>query len=101
MTILTSFIVGLVLGIVIERSWAKRRGGLSAANEEAAKRKEEGKAKIMGLFAGGKSEIANDDVQHLLGVSDATATNYLSELESSGLISQIGSTGRSVTYRKK
>ena len=93
-------IIGIAVGIIVGRYWAKRRGGLSAANAEAARRKEEGKAKIMGLFAGGKSEIANDDVQRLLGVSDATATNYLSELESSGLISQIGSTGHSVCYRR-
>ncbi len=93
-----SLIIGIVVGIGIGRLTARK--GMSAANAEMARRKEEGKRKILELFAGGKSEIANDDVQRLLGVSDATATNYLSELESSGLISQLGTTGHTVTYRK-
>ncbi len=36
-----------------------------------------------------------------LGVSDATATNYLQELEREGRIEQIGERGRFVTYRLK
>ena len=96
---IASFIIGIVVGIIIGRSFAKRKG-LSEVNSATRARKEEGKAKIMGMFDGAKSEIANDEVQALLGVSDATATNYLSELESEGKIVQIGDTGHSVTYRK-
>lgn len=53
----------------------------------------------MELFTG-EEEIANDDVEGLLGVSDATATNYLSELEEEGKIVQIGTVGRPVRYRR-
>jgi len=34
-----------------------------------------------------------------VGVSDASATNYLSELESEGKIEQVGERGRFVSYR--
>ncbi|MBP6886035.1 MAG: hypothetical protein KBC02_02225 [Candidatus Pacebacteria bacterium] len=97
---ITYFIIGIVVGIIIGRVMAAKSGGRDGAADAVRARKEEAKAKIMGLFAGGKSEIANDDVQRLLGVSDATVTNYLSELESSGRISQIGTTGHSVRYRR-
>ncbi|MCH7878599.1 MAG: type IV toxin-antitoxin system AbiEi family antitoxin domain-containing protein, partial [candidate division Zixibacteria bacterium] len=46
-------------------------------------------------------EIGNDDVERMLGVSDATATNYLQELEDEGKIEQIGERGRYVVYRMK
>ena len=95
----TLFIIGIAFGILIERNWAKRRGGLSVANAEVARRKEEAKERIMELF-GEKEEIAYDDVEGLLGVSDATATNYLSELEEEGKIVQIGTVGRPVRYRR-
>lgn len=95
----TIFVLGLIIGILIGYSLAKRRGGLSAARDAVARRKEEAKGRIMELFAG-KEEIANDDVERLLGVSDATATNYLSELEEEGKIVQIGTVGRPVRYRR-
>lgn len=94
----------MVIGIVIGRWWAALRpaqdkASLNAARAAVSKRKEKAKAKILELFAT-KSEVANDDVQKLLGVSDATATNYLSELEAKGKLIQIGTTGRPVRYRK-
>jgi Fic family protein len=55
---------------------------------------------VLALFDGG-GEIFNDQVQTALGVSDATATRYLDELEKTGKIIQVGSTGRGVIYRKK
>lgn len=48
-----------------------------------------------------QSEIANDDVQKALGVSDATATRYLDALEKQGKIVQIGEHGAGVKYKKK
>ncbi len=44
-------------------------------------------------------EIANNDVERALGVSDATATRYLHELEAEGLLVRHGDKGRGVTYR--
>lgn len=48
----------------------------------------------------GDIEITNDDVQEALGVSDATASRYLTELEERGEITQIGEEGRHVSYKK-
>ena len=48
-----------------------------------------------------RGRIANNDVQILLGVSDATATNYLDELEKEGKIKQHGEIGRGVFYTPK
>lgn len=45
-------------------------------------------------------KISNDDIQKLLGVSDATATRYLDALEKEGLIRQVGGEGRGVYYEK-
>lgn len=64
------------------------------------KRKEENKEKILVLFQT-KETVTNNDIEKLLGVSDATATRYLSELEKEGKLVQIGKTGRGVGYRRK
>ncbi|MBU1092326.1 winged helix-turn-helix transcriptional regulator, partial [Patescibacteria group bacterium] len=42
----------------------------------------------------------NEDVQNLLGVSDATATRYMDELEKEGLVRQVGTSGPNVYYEK-
>lgn len=63
-------------------------------------RKEENKDKILTLLREQES-ITNNNVEKLLGVSDATATRYLNELEQEGKIEQIGKTGRGVKYRLK
>lgn len=47
-----------------------------------------------------KNKIANDEVEKLLHVSDATATRYLSALEKEGKIKQVGRTGTGVTYSR-
>lgn len=64
------------------------------------KRKEENKEKILVLFQT-KETVTNNDIEKLLGVSDATATRYLSELEQEGKLVQIGKAGRGVEYRRK
>jgi len=43
-----------------------------------------------------QGKITNDDVQKLLGVSDATATNYLQELENERKINQVGKRGHTI-----
>ncbi len=72
---------------------------LDAVNEKRQQEKVAGKNKIMEM-AGSQDEISNDDVQKLLNVSDATATNYLQELENEGKLKQVGAEGRSVKYTK-
>lgn len=62
-------------------------------NDEKEARKE----KIMALITE-RGQVQNDDVQALLGVSDASAERYLNELEAEGKITQHGTTGQSVVY---
>jgi len=95
------FILGIIVGVVVIRR--KPFGWFDSAHHKSAqgKLKEENLKKILTAFAqasASQGKLSNDDVQKLLGVSDATATRYLEELERSGQIRQIGRTGRSVTY---
>jgi predicted HTH transcriptional regulator len=48
-----------------------------------------------------RGTIANNDVERLLGVSDATAGRYLQKLETEGKLEQIGITGNAVHYKTK
>lgn len=61
--------------------------------------KEENKEKIL-LVLGNSNEkkIQNNDVEKLLGVSDATAERYLDELEKEGKLIQRGKAGQGVFY---
>jgi len=66
-----------------------------------AKEKAETRRKILAFFCSSLNhEATNNDIEKLLGVSDATATRYLDELEKEGLIKQVGKTGASVYYKK-
>lgn len=62
------------------------------ANEARAKRKTDNLNKIL-EFTREKQTITNDDVRDLLRVSQSTATNYLSELVSRGLLKKEGERG--------
>ena len=90
------FILGIIVGVVV----ISRKGKPDLIARQG-REKEENLKKILTAFAeasASQGKLSNDDVQKLLGVSDATATRYLEELERSGQIRQIGRTGRSVTY---
>ena len=69
---------------------AEKLDEFNKAREEKAK---ESKEKILSFIAaqdGVNPRIRNNDVQELLGVSDATATRYLDELQADGKINQVG-----------
>ncbi len=68
------------------------------ANEEEAQKKEN-LGKITDYIRD-KDQFTNDDLQDLLKVSNTTIGRYLEELEHSGVIHQVGETGRSVYYKK-
>jgi hypothetical protein len=55
--------------------------------------------RVMSLFLQ-HSKITNDEVEKFLHVSDATATRYLSILETEGKIKQNGKTGHMVSYSR-
>ena len=74
--------------------------GLSQYQKELQKTKENRKSQILELFKT-KGELTNNDVEKFLGVSDATATRYLDELEKEGIIEALGDTKRATKYRLK
>lgn len=65
--------------------------------EKQAKGKEVNKQQLLEFFESAR-KVTNNDVEKLLGVSDATATRYLDELEKEGRVRQVGKTGRHVYY---
>lgn len=107
-----NFLIGLTIGagvVWVAIKWKKRplsssplaRGeGMINPNAEKMREKQDNLEKVLAM-AREKGEIRNDDVEHGLGVSNATAERYLQELESQGQLTQIGRTGQSVLYRPK
>ncbi|MDP3995060.1 MAG: winged helix-turn-helix domain-containing protein [bacterium] len=93
-------IIGIVIGFAIAwfiKPQAKPTPTTKAANYRQQEKKQKNKERILDyLKEHGRG--ANDDFEQLLGVSDATATNYLNELEDEGSVRQVGSTGQSVYY---
>jgi len=104
-------IIGLLLGGTVVWFLTRRRttgqlhksqvssDKLQEFNAERQKERETNKQKILNLLEE-KKRIANNDVQALLSISDATATRYLDELEKDGQIKQVGQSGHYVYYEK-
>ena len=104
-----TFFAGALLGGFLVWAWLKKKHSaapsrkdraLATAIEERQERKKERQAKIVQLLQE-RGQITNREVKALLGVAEATATNYLQDLENTGLIEQIGQQGRFVYYRLK
>lgn len=112
-----TYIIFLIIGILIgggavmffvsplmmksmEREYKSSTSGLDEYRKKQTEAKEKRKGEVLELMSK-KDNITNNDVEKLLDVSDATATNYLQELEDDGKIEQIGKEGRSVFYKLK
>lgn len=96
--ILMIFIFGFAAGagcMYLLRRNKKVRPLIEAQAEEKAKNKES----ILGILET-QSSLTNNHIEQLLGISDATATRYLDELEKEGKVRQVGKTGRHVYYEK-
>lgn len=50
------------------------------------------------MFLRENERVVNNDIEKILGVSDATATRYMNELEKEQRVRQIGKTGNAVYY---
>lgn len=84
-------VAGIALGMFLAR---RRKGSLiSEQGERKAKNKE-----LILKYIQANGKIQNNDVEKLVGVSNATAERYLNELEKEGHITQHGSIGKSVFY---
>ena len=87
------FILGVWAGAAAVRIFTAK------PKPEQTRQKGENLQKVLEFLAS-HGQLTNDDVQKLLGVSDATATRYLEELEKEGRIRQGGREGRGVYYEK-
>lgn len=93
-TIIIIAVVGIVIGYWLshlrkQSSCGASNKGIEKMNAVAREKKEDAKRKILALLESNR-EVRNDDVQNLLGVSDATATRYLDELEEENKIAAKG-----------
>lgn len=95
--ILILAIAVIVLVVLLRRA---RVAALSSPNAAEIEAKQEHLDRAL-AYIREQGEVANDDIERLLGVSDATASRYLSQLKSQGRLIQIGTTGKSVRYRAK
>jgi len=91
LTIIIVAILGIAFGVYLGR----RKGGVLVVKEGKKKRKK--KAKVLKYFDENE-RVTNNDIEKLLGVSDATATRYLDELEKEGKVQQVGERGKYVYY---
>lgn len=73
---------------------------LTGLVEKQTREKEENKKRILGVLET-QTPLTNNRIEELLGISDATATRYLDELEEEGRIRQVGKTGKHVYYEKR
>ena len=89
--ILLAFALGLIAGYFI---WKRSR---TIRNNAQDKKKQQNKLKIL-EYAQKHKRLTNDVVEQITGVSDATATRYLEELEQQGKLKQIGS-GKHTYYQ--
>lgn len=96
------FILGFLLGALVVYFVMRRKAtsGIASHIKKQQEEKLERKAKILEILRG-RDSVTNDDIEKALGVSDASATNYLQDLEHEGKIKQIGERGRFVSYRQK
>ncbi|MFQ5661994.1 MAG: FaeA/PapI family transcriptional regulator [Candidatus Paceibacteria bacterium] len=107
-TIIIIAVVGIALGYWLARfrqgfseaspPFWNRSGVVKEAELNQREKKKENKQKILD-FLRNRESVKNNDIEKLLGVSDATATNYMDELEREGKVEQVGSTGIGVYYK--
>ncbi len=88
-------IIVAIVGVVLGAYFAQQGGNGLLAKQ--AKKKAENKERIL-EFLRENEKVVNNDIEKLLGVSDATATRYLDELEKEQKVRQIGKTGNAVYY---
>lgn len=88
-------LAGIALGMYLARR--KANDGFIAKQME---QKVENKQKIL-AFVQEHGKMQNNDVEKLVGVSNATAERYLDELEKEGELIQHGTIGQNVFYTHK
>jgi len=98
-----TFIFPLLVGIFKTRNpSAALRAGQKNLPDFLRKQEEAKRANLDKIlkFLETREKIANNDIEKLLGVSNATAERYLNELEKEGILKQVGNIGQGVYYTK-
>jgi Fic family protein len=97
------FIAGIIVGGIVVYAFCGKTTKSGEASRgivgKQADEKEKNKEILLGILET-QTPLTNNHVEQLLGVSDATATRYLDELEKEGKIRQVGKTGKHVYYEK-
>lgn len=102
MQMLIYLVTGLVIGYLVGRRSSglpEEKKKVETLIEKEKRQKAENMRKILGLLET-QTPLTNNHVEQLLGISDATATRYLEELEKEGRVRQVGTTGQAVYYEK-
>lgn len=102
MNYVIGFVAGAVVGMIVSTFMfrPKRECPQDEKKTPAQDKRDENIEKLKSIIADTDKEISNDMVQETLGVSDATATRYLDELEKQGTIKQLDKTGKYTRYDK-
>ncbi len=103
MTEILLFLFGMIVGVTgayffMRNQQTRDRHGVADHVEKQKIEKQSRKKEILRII-GEKGSVTNNDIETALGVSDASVTNYLQELEREGKIEQIGERGRFVSYK--
>jgi Fic family protein len=102
MNYIIGFLVGAFVGMIVSAFMfrSKCECPKNDQNTPAQNKRDENLEKLKIIIAKTDKEITNDIVQNAMGVSDATATRYLDELEKQGIIKQLDKTGKYTRYDK-
>ena len=94
--LIVGFGLGFLYGKMKGKVWGLMRGRAKNPSFDSAENNREKIREYLQSHNG----ITNNEVEKLLGVSDAAVTRYMDDLEKEGLVRQVGSTGSGVRYEK-
>jgi len=103
---MTNLILGIIIGVVVavftlsaaDRTREKVVGVCKYVLGQSED-KESNKQQILAFLQTLDGQASNSQISEHLGVSNRTVVRYMNELEAAGEVSQVGETGRGVTYR--
>jgi len=103
---MTNLILGIIIGAVVAiliLSIADRTReqvvGVCKYVLGQSEDKESNKQQILAFLQTLDGQASNSRISEHLGVSNRTVVRYMNELEDAGEVTQVGETGRAVTYR--
>ena len=89
-----------LIGLGVYQLLRKESKPMDVPVSKQTEEKEHNKEAIMGLMESGNQPLTNEHIRQMLGISEATATRYLDEMEKDGKVKQVGKTGAHVFYEK-